>query len=264
RTDRPLVFGLRLLKIYDMRSLMAHEFRKKINSGLVPNLVPAAPYVPSTNKELEILFQPMFDEYLEPPRVERSVSSTLAVLVPINLACVVAKSTLMDKNPFAPVDNDPFINIFAPEPTSKALSFRDASSAESTYERLVANGYQQEEGMDFEESFAPVARIEGIRIFIANTASKNMIIYQMDVKTAFLNDELKEEVILGHDIMADISNPASDVPVEQAPAEQIPAIAPPTRTEDHESRKDLPKDDLLVSVEVLRYDYKRSNVRIKE
>ncbi|GJR46103.1 retrovirus-related pol polyprotein from transposon TNT 1-94 [Tanacetum coccineum] len=53
--------------------------------------------------------------------------------------------------------------------------------------RLVAKGYRQEEGIDFEESFAPVARIEAIRIFIANAASKNMVIYQMDVKTAFLN-----------------------------------------------------------------------------
>ncbi|GJX00742.1 retrovirus-related pol polyprotein from transposon TNT 1-94 [Tanacetum coccineum] len=60
--------------------------------------------------------------------------------------------------------------------------------------RLVAKGYRQEEGIDFEESFAPVARIEAIRIFIANAASKNMTIYQMDVKTSFLNDELKEEV----------------------------------------------------------------------
>ncbi|GJR20726.1 retrovirus-related pol polyprotein from transposon TNT 1-94 [Tanacetum coccineum] len=53
--------------------------------------------------------------------------------------------------------------------------------------RLVAKGYRQEEGIDFEESFAPVARIEAIRIFIANAATKNMTIYQMDVKTAFLN-----------------------------------------------------------------------------
>ncbi|GJR73906.1 retrovirus-related pol polyprotein from transposon TNT 1-94 [Tanacetum coccineum] len=62
--------------------------------------------------------------------------------------------------------------------------------------RLVEKGYRQEEGIDFEESFAPVARIEAIRIFIANAASKNMIIYQMDVKTAFLNGELKVEVYL--------------------------------------------------------------------
>ncbi|GJS78347.1 retrovirus-related pol polyprotein from transposon TNT 1-94 [Tanacetum coccineum] len=60
--------------------------------------------------------------------------------------------------------------------------------------RLIAQGFRQEEGIDFKESFAPVARIEAIRIFVANAAHKNMIIYQMDVKMAFLNGELKEEV----------------------------------------------------------------------
>ncbi|GJX63444.1 retrovirus-related pol polyprotein from transposon TNT 1-94, partial [Tanacetum coccineum] len=60
--------------------------------------------------------------------------------------------------------------------------------------RLVAQGFRQEEGINFEESFVPVARIEAIRIFVENAAHKNMIIYQMDVKTTFLNGELKEEV----------------------------------------------------------------------
>ncbi|GKF89475.1 retrovirus-related pol polyprotein from transposon TNT 1-94, partial [Tanacetum coccineum] len=60
--------------------------------------------------------------------------------------------------------------------------------------RLVAQGFIQEEGIDFEESFAPVARIEAIRIFVANVAHKNITIYQMNVKTAFLNGKLKEEV----------------------------------------------------------------------
>nr|GFA16733.1 retrovirus-related Pol polyprotein from transposon TNT 1-94 [Tanacetum cinerariifolium] len=82
---------------------------------------------------------------------------------------VAAESTFMEDNPVAPIDNNPFINVFALEP-----SF-DASSTE-------------------DESFAPVARIEAIRIYIANAAGKNMTIYQMDVKTTFLNDELKEEV----------------------------------------------------------------------
>ncbi|GKD79831.1 retrovirus-related pol polyprotein from transposon TNT 1-94 [Tanacetum coccineum] len=206
----------------------------QISSGLVPNPVPAAPYVPSTNKELEILFQPMFDEYLEPPYIERPVSPDPAVPIPVNSAGtpssttidhdapspshspsssalqspsthqgVAAKSTLVEENPFIPVDNDPFINIFASEPTFEASSSGDVSSAESTYwiykvnldeygdvlknkARLVAKGYRQEEGIDFEESFAPVSRIKAIRIFIANAASKNITIYQLDVKTAFL------------------------------------------------------------------------------
>ncbi|GKE39409.1 retrovirus-related pol polyprotein from transposon TNT 1-94, partial [Tanacetum coccineum] len=60
--------------------------------------------------------------------------------------------------------------------------------------RLVAQGFRQEKGIDFEESFTPVERIEAIRIFVANAAHKNMMIFQMDVKTAFLNGVLKEEV----------------------------------------------------------------------
>nr|GEX04802.1 retrovirus-related Pol polyprotein from transposon TNT 1-94 [Tanacetum cinerariifolium] len=56
--------------------------------------------------------------------------------------------------------------------------------------RLVARGYRQEERIDFEESFALVARLEAIRIFLAYAAHKNMVVYQMDVKTAFLNGNL--------------------------------------------------------------------------
>ncbi|GJX72065.1 retrovirus-related pol polyprotein from transposon TNT 1-94, partial [Tanacetum coccineum] len=62
--------------------------------------------------------------------------------------------------------------------------------------RLVTKGYGQEEGIDFEESFAPVARLEVVRIFMAYEAHKNFPIFQMDVKTAFLNGPLKEEVFV--------------------------------------------------------------------
>nr|GFA00113.1 retrovirus-related Pol polyprotein from transposon TNT 1-94 [Tanacetum cinerariifolium] len=115
---------------------------------------------------------------------------------------VAAESTLIEDNPVAPVDNNPFINVFAPKPSSDASSSRDIykvkldeySDVLKNKARLVAKGYQQEEGIDFEESFSLVARIEAIHIFIANAASKNINIYQMDVKTTFLNGELKEEV----------------------------------------------------------------------
>nr|GFB91317.1 copia protein [Tanacetum cinerariifolium] len=60
--------------------------------------------------------------------------------------------------------------------------------------RLVAKGYAQKEGVDFEESFAPVARLEVIRLFIAYAAHKSFTVYQMDVKTSFLYGPLKEEV----------------------------------------------------------------------
>nr|GEV96407.1 hypothetical protein [Tanacetum cinerariifolium] len=60
--------------------------------------------------------------------------------------------------------------------------------------RLVAKGYAQKEGVDFEESFAPVARLEALRLFIPYATHKSFTIYQMDVKTAFLYGPLKEEV----------------------------------------------------------------------
>nr|GFB56629.1 opie2 pol protein [Tanacetum cinerariifolium] len=55
-------------------------------------------------------------------------------------------------------------------------------------------GYAQKEGIDFEESFAPVARLEAVRLFIAYAVHKSFTVYQMDVKTAFLYGPLKEKV----------------------------------------------------------------------
>nr|GEU47162.1 retrovirus-related Pol polyprotein from transposon TNT 1-94 [Tanacetum cinerariifolium] len=136
------------------------------------------------------------------------------------LLCVAAGSTTIADNPFAPIDNDPFVNVFALEHTSEASSSEDVWELVPRLDcvmiialkwiykiklgeyrdvlknkaRLVAKGYRQKEGIDFEESFASVSCIEAIRIYIANAASKNITIYQMDVKTTFLNGELKEEV----------------------------------------------------------------------
>ncbi|GJQ94077.1 retrovirus-related pol polyprotein from transposon TNT 1-94 [Tanacetum coccineum] len=95
-------------------------------------------------------------------------------------------------------DNDSFVNIFTLE-----LSYEESSSRDVKLDKvrgvlknkaqLVAKGYHQKEGIDFEESLIPVARTEAIRIFIENTAQKNIIVYQMYVKTAFLNGVLREE-----------------------------------------------------------------------
>ncbi|GJZ51948.1 retrovirus-related pol polyprotein from transposon TNT 1-94 [Tanacetum coccineum] len=137
----------------------------QISSGLVPNLVPAAPCVPPTNKELEILFQPMFDEYLDPPHVERPVSPASAVPVPVNSAGtpssttidqdapspshspsslvlqspsshqgVAVRSTIIEDNPFAHLTHTYSLRtVFALELFSEASSSGDASSAESTH-----------------------------------------------------------------------------------------------------------------------------------
>ncbi|GJU21676.1 putative ribonuclease H-like domain-containing protein [Tanacetum coccineum] len=60
--------------------------------------------------------------------------------------------------------------------------------------RLVAQGYTQEEGIDYDEVFAPVARIEAIRLFLAYASFKDFMVYQMDVKSAFLYGKIEEEV----------------------------------------------------------------------
>nr|GEY73366.1 retrovirus-related Pol polyprotein from transposon TNT 1-94 [Tanacetum cinerariifolium] len=137
----------------------------KISSGLVPDPVPGAPYVPLSNKDLEMLFQPMFDEYLKPSRVKRPVSPTLAVPVPVNTVSTPSSTTIdydAPYNLFAPVDHDPFINMFPLKPSSEASSSGDwiyqikldeYGDVLKNKARLVAKGYRQEEGIDFEESF---------------------------------------------------------------------------------------------------------------
>nr|GEV63494.1 EVI5-like protein [Tanacetum cinerariifolium] len=251
----------------------------KISSGLVPNPVPVAPYVPLINKDLEILFQSMFDEYMEPPCVERPAPPAPPVQVPVNSVDtpssttidqdahspsnssltsalqspslhegVAAESTLMKDNPIAPVDNNPFINVFAwilvltnhhpgmlvqqNQPTSLKHFIISVNEARITHSimslathldrylpennlqpmpcvpqpdcvmiialkwiykvkldeyddvlknkaRLVAKGYRQKDGINFEESFAPVARIEAIHIFIANAANHPTHVYRL-------------------------------------------------------------------------------------
>ncbi|GJT22017.1 copia protein [Tanacetum coccineum] len=78
--------------------------------------------------------------------------------------------------------------------------WKNKTDAENTFirnkYRLVAKGYGQEKGIDFKESFAPIARLEAVRIFVAYAAHKNFPIFQMDVKIAFLNGPLKEEVFV--------------------------------------------------------------------
>ena len=60
--------------------------------------------------------------------------------------------------------------------------------------RLVAQGYHQREGVDYEETFAPIARLEAIRILLAYAAHKDIKLYQKDVKSAFLNGFINKEV----------------------------------------------------------------------
>ncbi|GJV28588.1 retrovirus-related pol polyprotein from transposon TNT 1-94 [Tanacetum coccineum] len=188
--------------------------------GLVPNQVPAPNYVPPTNKDLEILFQPMFNEYFEQPRANVPVPSATTVNAQVVLTEIqppvfqqgVAAGPTVEDNTFAQAVLHPSVNPLYVEPGSVESSSKDVSLAEHNQvtqppdhlskwtkdhpiDNVVGNPSRLE-GIDFEESFALVARIEAIRIFITNAASKNMVIYQMDVKTAFLNGDLQEEVFV--------------------------------------------------------------------
>nr|GEV96580.1 retrovirus-related Pol polyprotein from transposon TNT 1-94 [Tanacetum cinerariifolium] len=98
---------------------------------------------------------------------------------------------------------DAFISSIEPK------NFKQAMIEPSWIDAMQEEIHEQEEGIDFEESLASVARIEAIRIFIANAAHKNMNVYQMDVKMAFLNRELKEEVCISQpDRFVDQDNPS--------------------------------------------------------
>nr|GEW16503.1 hypothetical protein [Tanacetum cinerariifolium] len=91
------------------------------------------------------------------------------------------------------------------EPANVAEALRDAnwnkkdesSLVNRNKARLVVVGYSQQEGIDYDETFASVARIEAICLFLAYAAHKDFIVFQMDVKIAFLNGILKEEVYFG-------------------------------------------------------------------
>nr|GEX26211.1 retrovirus-related Pol polyprotein from transposon TNT 1-94 [Tanacetum cinerariifolium] len=86
------------------------------------------------------------------------------------------------------------LTVSTAEPKNIKEAMADSAWIEAMQEELHQFDKLQDEGIDFEESFASVARLEAVRIFIAYAAYKSFPIYQMDVKTAFLNGPLKEEV----------------------------------------------------------------------
>nr|GEX25455.1 ribonuclease H-like domain-containing protein [Tanacetum cinerariifolium] len=130
----------------------------------------------------------MFDEYFNPLTI--IVSSVQEVAAP--RAEVLANSHV--SNSISQDAPSTSISSSQKQEQSPIISQDESGGVLKNKARLVAQGFKQEEGINFEGSFAPVARIEAIRIFIANVVHKNKIIYQMDVKTAFLNGVLKEEV----------------------------------------------------------------------
>nr|GEZ78475.1 retrovirus-related Pol polyprotein from transposon TNT 1-94 [Tanacetum cinerariifolium] len=175
-----------------------------------------------TEGELDLLFEAMYDDYIGgqplasartvPPAQEPQVrqtsttSTTIADTAPTptnssshatNIP--ITSQDIDELNSNAMVDGNTFVNLFANSSTSAAESSSSQNHDEEqtvirNKSRLVVKGYRQEEGIDFEESFAPVARMEAIRIFLAYAAHKSFLVFQMDVKAAFLHGSLKEYV----------------------------------------------------------------------
>nr|GEY61275.1 putative reverse transcriptase domain-containing protein [Tanacetum cinerariifolium] len=134
----------------------------------------------------DLLFQPLFDELLTPPpSVDPSAPEVIA---PIDKVVALESDELTGSPSSTTVDQD------APSPMDIQSETRRTGRYSKEQGSLSGSGYVQQEGIDFEESFAPVARLEAIRIFLAYAAHMNMAVYQMDVKTVFLNGNLREEV----------------------------------------------------------------------
>ncbi|GJR22742.1 hypothetical protein Tco_0971269 [Tanacetum coccineum] len=137
-----------------------------ISSELVPNPAPAIPYVPPINKELKMLFQPMFDEYFNPPGNRQDpipnvvqdpvIPTGPSVSISIDLDAPsgshisspldhhsssvhhgVAGEQYAEVNPFAAADPEPFVNVFAPDPTSEASSSGEIMMPEPTLILLI-------------------------------------------------------------------------------------------------------------------------------
>ncbi|GKB07225.1 retrovirus-related pol polyprotein from transposon TNT 1-94 [Tanacetum coccineum] len=178
-----------------------------ISSGLVP-IIPSSTPTPSST------------------RIDQDASSTSTSQTPPETPSPVIPVKEADHDiEVAHIDNNPFVKFPIPEPSFEESStqnpvglkpckknstseIRRAGGVLKNKARLVARGYRQEEGIDFEEYFAPVARLEAIRIFLAFVAYMNMVVYQIDVKTAFLNGILHEEVYVSQlDRFVDLENP---------------------------------------------------------
>ncbi|GJZ84421.1 retrovirus-related pol polyprotein from transposon TNT 1-94 [Tanacetum coccineum] len=208
------------------------------SSGLVQNIPSSTLYVPPTKNDWEILFQPMFDEYLNPPpcvdlQVHAVIAQESAVLTgtPSSTTIYQDAPSIINQPPKHinkwtkdhPIDNvignpsrpvstqhqlqdealfcyfDAFLSSVEPKSYKEALT--ESCWIESMQEEL--NEFEH-----FEESFTPVARLEAICIFIAFAAHMNMIVYQIDVKTAFLNGILRKEIYVSQpDGFVDPENP---------------------------------------------------------
>ncbi|GJY04750.1 copia protein [Tanacetum coccineum] len=172
------------------------SWQQSVHGTLAKPIILQRRFVPPSRTDWDMLFQPLFDEFLNPsPSVDHPAPE---VVVPINevIAPVLADSTGSPSSTI--VDQD------APSPSN-------SQTTPETEPPIIPNDVE-EDNHDIKvahmESFVPVARLEATRIFLAFAAHMNMVVYQMDVKTAFLNGNLREEVYVSQpDGFVDKDNP---------------------------------------------------------
>ncbi|GKC38201.1 retrovirus-related pol polyprotein from transposon TNT 1-94, partial [Tanacetum coccineum] len=156
------------------------------SSGLVPNTVSQQPCIPPNRDDWDHLFQPMFDEYFTPPSIIDAPSTRSSSNVRQSHTPFEHLGKWTKNHPIANVISDPSHSVSTRNQlqTDAKWCYFDAfltlvktdklGGVLKNKARLVAQGFRQEGGIGFEESFAPVTRIEAIRIFVANAAHKNM------------------------------------------------------------------------------------------
>ncbi|GJR78416.1 retrovirus-related pol polyprotein from transposon TNT 1-94 [Tanacetum coccineum] len=203
------------------------------NLGKLQAKADIASFVPPSRHEWDLVFQLVFDEFFSPPASIASLVLVEASVVPVEEAPALIESTGSHSsttvNQDAPSPKIVFeessssdvisTTVHSDAPISEHLiepkTYKDALTQscwiEAMQEELHEFKHLEEEGIDFEESFALVARLEADRIFLAFAAHMNMIVYQMDVKTTFLNGILREEVYVRQpDEFVDPDNPNHD------------------------------------------------------
>nr|GEW01463.1 retrovirus-related Pol polyprotein from transposon TNT 1-94 [Tanacetum cinerariifolium] len=143
----------------------------------------------------------MFDEYFNPPTfavspVPVAVTPRAVDLADSSVSMLIDQDAPSTSIPSSQEQENSLIIFKVLKNNQKHQSFVMIHLMNLLIKNQLLKGHHQtqEDGIDFEESFTPVAKIEAIRIFTANATHKNMTIFQMDVKTAFLNGKLKEEV----------------------------------------------------------------------
>nr|GEZ25309.1 retrovirus-related Pol polyprotein from transposon TNT 1-94 [Tanacetum cinerariifolium] len=190
-----------------LQSMTSRQIISELELTYAPSTI--TPQRPSEH-DLDILFEPLHNEYLG-GRLAEALRAIPAAPVEQNLQAPTASMSVQHSAPVPKNSSNTLVsshNVDAtsqqhaqqqrnltPSPTASAADNHDEENTVIRNKtRLVVRGYRQEKGIDFEESFALVARIEAIRIFLAYVAHKGFTLYQIDVKTAFLHGSLKEDV----------------------------------------------------------------------